>query len=238
MMLKHIPHNTLFKAEHGWLTSYFHFSFAEYHNRNNMRFGSLRVMNDDFIQAHSGFGTHPHRDMEIITYVLSGELTHADSMGNKESLGRGAIQYLSAGTGITHSEMNDGDETVHLIQTWILPYTKNLEPQYGSRTFKPEERKNKWLYLVGPKESDAPISIYQNASMYACELDDTKKIEFEVKDTKQIYIKLMEGSADINGILAGPGDAAEIIGENVNITGINDAHILLIELLKEDLSKS
>jgi len=231
-MLKHIPFNSLFKAEHGWLTSHFHFSFAEYHDRNNMRFGSLRVMNDDLIQPHSGFGTHPHRDMEIVTYVLTGELTHVDSMGNKESLGRGAIQYLSAGTGITHSEMNDGGKVVHLIQTWILPHAKNLEPQYGSKTFKAEERKNRWLHLVGPKESNAHIAIYQNASMYACELDDTQKKEFEVGDTKQVYLKLMEGSADINGILFGPGDAAEIIGENINITGIRDAHVLLVEVLK------
>jgi redox-sensitive bicupin YhaK (pirin superfamily) len=238
MMLKHIPFNTLYKADHGWLTSHFHFSFAEYHNRDNMRFGSLRVMNDDFIQPHSGFGTHPHRDMEIITYVLSGELTHADSMGNKESLGRGAIQYLSAGTGITHSEVNDGDEVVHLIQTWIIPHAKNLEPQYGSKTFELEERKNRWLHLVGPEGSDAPISIYQDASMYACELDDTHQIEFEVGDTRQVYLKLMEGSANINGISFAPGDAAEIMDEHIHITGKSNAHILLVELLKKNTDES
>ncbi len=232
-MLKHIPFNSLFTAEHGWLTSHFHFSFAEYHNTDNIRFGFLRVMNDDFVQPHTGFGTHPHRDMEIVTYVLSGELTHADSMGNKESLGRGTIQYLSAGTGITHSEMNDGDEVVHLIQTWIIPYANNLEPQYGSKSFTLEERKNKWLHLVGPKSSDAHIYIYQDASMYVCELDDTYKIEFEVGEIRQLYVKLMEGSADINGSLFSPGDAAEVIGENISITGIDRAHILLVEMLKE-----
>ena len=232
-MLKHIPFNSLYTAEHGWLTSHFHFSFAEYRNMDNLRFGSLRVMNDDFIQPHSGFGTHPHRDMEIITYVLSGELTHADSMGNKESLGRGAIQYLSAGTGITHSEMNDADAVVQLIQTWIIPEAKNLEPQYGSKSFTIEERKNRWLHLVGPKGSDAPISIYQDASMYACELDDAKKIDFELEPTRQLYVKMMEGSADINGTLFGPGDAAEVIDENLMITGIKKAHILLVEMVKE-----
>ncbi|MGB5505813.1 MAG: pirin family protein, partial [Sulfurovum sp.] len=182
---------------------------------------------------HKGFGTHPHRDMEIITYVLSGELTHVDSMGNKESLGRGAIQYLSAGTGITHSEMNDGDEVVHLIQTWIVPHAKNLEPQYGSKSFKVEERKNQWLYLVGPKGSDAHIYIYQDTSMYACELDDTQEIGFEVGSARQVYLKLMEGRANINGTLFQSGDAAEIIGENIIITGIHKAHILLVEMVKE-----
>ena len=232
-MLKHIPFNSLYTAEHGWLTSHFHFSFAEYRNMNNVRFGTLRVMNDDLIQPHAGFGTHPHRDMEIITYVLSGELTHTDSMGNKESLGRGAIQYLSAGTGITHSEMNDADAVVHLIQTWIIPEAKNLEPQYGSKSFTIEERKNRWLHLVGPKGSDAPIYIYQDASMYVCELDDTKKIDFEVEPTRQLYVKMMEGSADINGTLFGTGDAAEVLDENLMITGIKKAHILLVEMVKE-----
>ena len=232
-MLRHIPFKSLYKAEHGWLTSHFHFSFAEYRNINNVRFGSLRVMNDDFVQPHTGFATHPHKDMEIISYVLSGELTHTDSMGNKESLGRGAIQYLSAGTGITHSEMNDGDDVIHLIQTWIIPHAKNLEPRYGSKSFKDEERKNQWLYLVGPKGSDAHIHIYQDASMYVCELDNDQEIEFEVGSTRQLYVKLMEGSADINGTLFESGDAAEIIGENIIITGTNKAHILLVEMTKE-----
>lgn len=232
-MLKHIPFKSLYTAEHGWLTSHFHFSFAEYRNMDNVRFGSLRVMNDDLIQPHSGFGTHPHRDMEIVTYVLSGELTHMDSMGNKESLGRGAVQYLSAGTGITHSETNEADEVIHLIQTWIIPEAKNLEPQYGSRSFEVQERKNRWLHLVGPKGSDAPISIYQDASMYACELDDTKKIAFEVATARQVYLKMMEGSAEINGNVFGPGDAAEVIGEDIMITGISNTHILLVEMAKE-----
>ena len=231
--MKHIPFTSLYTADHGWLKSRFHFSFAEYHNTGNVHFGMLRVMNDDIIQPHKGFGEHPHRDMEIITYIVNGQLTHADSLGNKESLSRGAIQYLSAGTGITHSEMNDGDNEVHLIQTWIIPHDKDLTPQYGSKSFDVEERKNKWLHLVGPKGSDAHIYIYQDASMYACELDDTQEIGFEARSTRQLYVKLMEGSADINGTLFESGDAAEVIGENIIITGIHKAHILLVELAKE-----
>ena len=233
-MLRHIPFNSLYIAEHGWLTSRFHFSFAEYHNINNIHFGSLRVMNDDLVQPHKGFGTHPHRDMEIISYVVSGELTHADSMGNTESLSRGAIQYLSAGTGITHSEMNDGDEIAHFIQTWIVPHDKGLEPQYGSKSFEKKERHNQWLHLVGPKGSDAHINIYQDASMYACELDDAFILEFEVQSSRQLYIKLMEGSANINGTLFKSGDAAEVIGDNIIVRGLDKAHILLVEMAKEN----
>lgn len=232
-MLKHIPFSSLFTANHGWLKSHFHFSFAEYHNPDNIHFGTLRVMNDDIVQPHTGFGTHPHRDMEIVSYVISGKLTHADSMGNKESLERGDIQYLSAGTGITHSEMNDEDEEVHLIQTWILPTKNDLTPQYGSKSFDINQRKNKWLHLVGPKGSNSHINIYQDTSMYACELEDKQEIEFKLGANRQLYLKLMEGSADINGILFTSGDAAEVMDENIIIKGIDKAHILLVEMAKE-----
>lgn len=232
-MVKHIPYDSLYVANHGWLQSRFHFSFAEYRNADNINFGALRVMNDDLIQGKTGFGEHPHRDMEIISYILRGQLTHADSMGNKESLGRGAIQYMSAGTGILHSEMNDGDEEVHLIQTWIVPNEKSLKPQYGSQKFDFEDRHNKWLHLVGPLGSDATTVIYQDASMYATELDDNHEIVFEVGTKRQVYLKLMEGTAKINDLVLQSGDAVEVIEENITITGIDKAHILLVEMKKE-----
>jgi len=234
-MLNHIPFSSLYTADHGWLKSHFHFSFAEYRNSDNINFGKLRVMNDDIVQPHTGFGVHPHKDMEIITYVISGQLTHADSMGNKESLGRGAIQYLSAGTGITHSEMNDdGDDEVHFIQTWIIPHDNDLKPQYGSKSFDLQERKNRWLHLVGPKGSKASINIYQDASMYACELENDKELDFELGRTRQVYIKLMEGRAKINTRLFEAGDAAEVMDENITVTGIDKAHILIVEMQKEN----
>jgi len=232
-MLKHIPFESLYTASHGWLESHFHFSFAEYRNKNNINYGSLRVMNDDYIKAKSGFGTHPHRDMEIITYVISGELTHQDSMHNKETLGRGAIQYLSAGSGITHSEMNDSEDEVHLIQTWILPEKNALTPQYGSKMFSLEERKNRWLHLVGPKKSDSHINIYQDASMYVSEIDDKQKLVFDLQDNRQLYVKLLEGSANMNGILFEAGDAAEVSDEKLNIEAIENTHVLLVEMKKE-----
>ena len=182
-----------------------------------MHYGTLRVMNDDIIQAHTGFDTHPHQDMEIVTYIISGELTHQDSMGNKESLGRGAIQYLSAGTGITHSEKNEGDEEVHLIQTWILPQAKGLEPQYGAKVFDPETRHNKWLHLIAPEGTLDVINIYQDANMYVSELDKNKSLTFELGESRQLYVKVMEGEVNINDIIFKEGDAAEVSGEDLNV---------------------
>lgn len=127
--------------------------------------------------------------------------------------------------------MNDGDEEAHFIQTWIIPHDKGLTPQYGSKSFDVKERKNKWLHLVGPKGSDAHINIYQNASMYACELDDKEEIAFEVGRTRQLYVKLMEGTAKINGTLFEAGDAGEVVGENIMVTGLDKVHILLVEML-------
>jgi hypothetical protein len=195
-----------------------------------MHYGVLRVMNDDVIQPHTGFGTHPHEDMEIITYVIRGELTHQDSMGNKESLGRGSVQYLSAGTGITHSEKNEGDEEVHLIQTWILPHSKGLQPQYGSRVFEPEVRHNKWLHLIAPEGTPDIINIYQDANMYVSELDQHKTLTFEVGKNRQLYVKLMEGDANINGMEFKEGDAAEVLGEDLHVEALSNVHILVVEM--------
>jgi len=234
-MIKHIAFQSLYLANHGWLKSRFHFSFAEYRNIDNVQYGALRVMNDDLIEGNTGFGTHPHRDMEIVSYVLRGKLTHQDSMGHKESLGRGTIQYMSAGTGITHSELNEGDEEVHLIQTWILPQEKNLKPQYGSKVFKQEERKNKWLHLVGPKGSGASINIYQDASMYVSEIDAGESLKFELLEGRQVYLKVMEGKAKINGIDFLQGDAAEVESEILDIQAIENTHLLLVEMKKETI---
>ncbi len=198
-----------------------------------MRYGALRVMNDDIVQPHTGFDTHPHEDMEIITYVIRGELTHQDSMGNKESLGRGSIQYLSAGTGITHSEKNESDEEVHLIQTWILPEAKGLIPQYGSMIFDSETRLNKWLHIIAPQGTSNVINIYQDANMYVSELDKNKSLTFELGENRQLYVKVMEGEARINDMVLKEGDAAEVSDEDLSVEALNDVHLLLVEMKRE-----
>ncbi|MGB6018819.1 MAG: pirin family protein [Sulfurimonadaceae bacterium] len=231
-MIRQIPFSSLYLADHGWLKSRFHFSFAEYRNPDNIHYGPLRVMNDDIVAAHQGFATHPHENMEIISYVIRGELTHKDSMGNRESLGRGAVQYMSAGTGVAHSEMNDGEQEVRLIQTWILPKEKGLTPQYGSKEFAFSERHNRWLHLVGPEWSDASITIYQDANMFVSEIDAGVTLTFALQSDRQLYVKVMEGQGTINGALFAAGDAAEVEDESLNIEATSDLHILLVEMVK------
>ncbi|NOR56688.1 MAG: cupin domain-containing protein [Sulfurovum sp.] len=230
-MLTHIPFTQLFKADHGWLKkSSFHFSYAEYLDRNNTHYGALRVMNDDFIAPHTGFDTHPHKDMEIVTYILRGELTYQDSMRNNERLGRGSMQYLSAGTGIRHTEHNEGDEEVHLIQIWILPSATGLTPEYESKIFTLEERQNFWLHLIGPKGTKGVTHISQDTNMYVSEVEKGKVLDFDLQKGRQLYIKVMEGSAEINGVTFVQGDAGKLSGVTLNVKALSDVHILLVEM--------
>lgn len=229
-MLKHISYESLYLSSLGWLKSRFHFSFAEYHNPNNVHFGALRVMNDDVIAPHSGFDTHPHKDMEIFTYVLEGALTHEDSLGNKETLYRGDIQYLSAGSGIYHSEKNEGDVPAHIIQTWILPQAKGLIPQYGSYTMDNNSRHNRWEHLFGPEGSEAVIKFYQDANVYATLQSKGIVSHFPLEEGRQIYLKVMQGEIVLNGVSIYEGDGVEMRGEALVIEASSDTHLLLIEM--------
>ena len=174
-MLRKIDHRQMGKSNLGWLQSIFHFSFAEYYNPENINFGVLRVINDDQIAPGTGFGTHPHRDMEIISYVVDGSLTHADSMGNQRDVKRGHIQYMSAGTGVLHSEHNRSTDPLRMLQIWILPDKQGYAPNYGDYLFEWEERKNKWLHMVSDKEGSAPVKINQDVNFYSLNLKREKK---------------------------------------------------------------
>lgn len=229
-MTKRIPYEQLHVSEHSWLKSRFHFSFAEYHNPEKSRFGVLRVMNDDIIAPHSGFEMHPHHDMEIFTYVIEGELTHQDSLGNEEKLVAGDIQYLSAGSGISHSEKNESSSPVHLIQTWILPSQKGLKPQYGSYRFEPSKRHNVWQHLFGPQESSACMHFYQDANVYVSILDKGAKRCFELTEGRQAYVKVMRGEALLNENTLHQGDAAEVSEESLNFEAVDEVHLLVIEM--------
>lgn len=231
-MLKKISKNDLFFSDQGWLQSYFHFSFAEYHNPNNVNFGVLRVINDDTIHPSSGFGTHPHRDMEIISYIIDGNLTHKDSMGHEETLRRGEVQYLSAGSGIYHSEYNHNDtEFVRLLQIWILPPQKNLKQLYGSYHYKQEDRKNQLLNIVSSQSGTANIKIYQDIDIYVGELDEEKVIDYTIPKNKQIYFVQIEGKSKVNDILLEKSDAMEITCKDMlHIDALNTSHFLFIEM--------
>lgn len=230
-MTRKLPKENMGKSNLGWLESRFHFSFAEYRNPSNVHFGVLRVLNDDIIHANSGFETHPHENMEIISYIVDGEITHKDSMGNKESLKRGEVQYLSAGDGIYHSEKNESNKDLRILQMWVFPPQKGLPRLYGSHRYKEEERDNKLLNIVSSQDGNSAIKIYQDVNIYVSELD--KPIEFEIKENRQVYFVQIEGSSNVNGNILKDGDAIEIIDERkLSINPISKSHILFIEMKK------
>ncbi|SEV95769.1 pirin family protein [[Clostridium] fimetarium] len=233
-MIRKIEMQNMGKSNLGWLRSIFHFSFAGYYNPNNMNFGVLRVINDDLIDQEEGFDTHPHKDMEIISYVVDGELTHADSMGNKRSLKRGQVQYMSAGTGVYHSEHNYGNEILRILQIWILPDKNGYTPHYGDYMFDWNLRKDKWLKIVSGQTGDAPIKINQDVNIYVLELDNEKEIELAVKKNRQAYLVQIEGESDINGVQLSPKDALEITEENILVKSNGVSHYLVIEMKLQD----
>lgn len=232
-MLRKIDNKNMGRSDLGWLKSIFHFSFSNYYNPDNMNFGVLRVINDDLVKSDTGFELHPHRDMEIISYVVDGELAHGDSMGNKNTITRGHVQYMSAGTGISHTEHNFGDTRSRFLQIWIVPDEKDLTPNYGDHRFKWEDRKNKWLQIVSSREGDAPIKINQDANIHVLELDKDREIDFKVGNDRQAYLVQIEGSSEINDISLDDRDALEIVEENIRIKAKDKAHLLIIEMKKE-----
>ena len=230
-MTRHIPVSNMHKSRPAhWLDTIYHFSFADYWNPENVSFGPLRVLNDDLISGRSGFPTHPHNDMEIISYMVEGALTHRDSLGNEGTIRRGDVQYMSAGSGILHSEMNEGAETVRLLQIWILPDAENLAPGYGEKKLPWEARQNKLLHIVSGTGGNAPVKLNQDVNMYATELEPGGKLELPLGKGRQCYIVQIEGSARVNGILMSPRDAMEAAEENLEITAAEKSHMLFIEM--------
>lgn len=234
-MLKKLNKENMGTSNLGWLESRFHFSFAEYRNPKNINFGVLRVLNDDIVHAQSGFDTHPHANMEIISYIVDGEITHKDSMGNSESLKRGEVQYLSAGDGIYHSEHNIHEsKDLRLLQIWIIPPKNGLARLYGSEKYIKEQRENKLLNIVSSENGNAKVKIHQDVNFYVSELDKSKSLDFKIKKERQVYFVQIEGSSTINGIELNNGDAMEITKEeSLNIEAISDSHFLFIEMSEQ-----
>ena len=197
--------------DHGWLKTYHSFSFADYYDPRNLHWGALRVVNDDVVAPGQGFGAHPHRDMEIVTYVLRGELEHRDSMGNHGVVGRGEIQYLSAGTGIVHSEFNHSAEReVRLLQMWVLPRAKGLTPAYGQRAFTQEERTNRWLVVAGGEATvPAPVELRQDATLRVARLEGAS-VAHAFGPDRYGFLIVAEGDVVANGEPLGEGDAVRI----------------------------
>ena len=212
---------------HGWLDTYHHFSFASFFDPKKMGYGALRVLNDDYISGNTGFEMHPHKDMEIVTYVIDGTLTHKDSLSNERKVKRGQVQYMSAGDGIFHSEHNNENEMLRLIQMWVLPRTLGGTPKYGDYLFNEEERKDKWLHAVG---KGGYIGLNQDVNIYITETD--KPFNFDLDKGRKFYMVNLEGETVVNDISLAPGDA--LFGnEPIHLTPKGTSHVLLVELKGE-----
>lgn len=221
-------------ANHGWLDTYFSFSFANYNDPKHMGFRDLRVINEDWISANQGFGTHPHRDMEIITYIVEGELSHHDSTGHEATIKRDDVQRMSAGTGVAHSEYNDSDAPVHLLQIWILPEADGLKPSYEDRTFTREEKQDQLRLIASHEGRDASTRINQDASVYASLLTSGKSLELALAPGRHAWVQLVSGELDVNGTRLKKGDGAAISREEkltlASVSGNGEAEFLVFDL--------
>src|SRR5713226_9296781 len=197
----------------GWLDTRWHFSFDTYHDPANMNWGPLRVFNDDVIRPGKGFGMHPHRDMEIITYVLAGALEHRDNLGNRGAIHAGELQVMSAGTGIVHSEYNHARDAVHLYQFWILPRTKNLKPRWEQRRFDPAERAGKLVPVVSSGQASGTLAIDQDAVVYLSSLQTGQEVSHQSRPNRKGYLFVIAGTLDLNGTPLSSGDQARIDNE-------------------------
>jgi hypothetical protein len=219
-------------ADHGWLNSFHSFSFADYHDPAHMGFGALRVINEDRIQPGTGFGTHGHRDMEIISYVLEGALAHKDSMGTGSSIVPGDVQRMSAGKGVLHSEYNHAkDEVTHFLQIWIEPNVTGIAPSYEQKHFDAASKRGRLRLVASPDGRDGSVTIHQDASLYAALLDGDDAAEFTPRPGRRTYVHMARGSARVNGEALEAGDALKISGEQrVRIDGGRGAEVLLFDL--------
>jgi redox-sensitive bicupin YhaK (pirin superfamily) len=219
-------------ADHGWLNTRFTFSFADYFDPNHVQFRTLRVMNDDRVAGGGGFPTHPHKDMEIVTYVLEGALEHRDSMGNGSVIKAGDVQYMSAGTGVAHSEFNASEkEPVHLYQIWMFPDKKGYKPTYDQKHFSEDEKRGKLRLLVSPDGRDGSVKIRQDNELYATVLGANDAVQHPLKPERHAYVQVMRGSVTLNGTQLEAGDGAAISAEKkVELSGVKDAEVLLFDL--------
>ncbi len=216
--------------ENSWLNANHSFSFGEYYDPQNMGYSNLRVLNDDTIAPNGGFPTHPHDNMEIVTYVLSGALEHKDSMGNGSIIQPGDVQRMSAGTGIRHSEFNPStDEPVKLLQIWLRPNTLGVEPEYSQKHFPAEEKRGRLLLIVSPDGRDGSIATYQDSLVYASILKDGEEVSHDPEDDRQLYLHVATGSLVVNGEQLQRGDSIVTTGR-IEVTTDSEGEFLLFDM--------
>jgi len=219
-------------ADHGWLRSFHSFSFAGYYDPAHMGFGNLPVINEDRVAAGAGFGTHGHKDMEIISYVLSGELAHKDSMGNVKSIPPGDVQRMSAGRGVQHSEFNHKkDETTHFLQIWIEPNVRGITPDYEQKNFDVAEKRGKLRLVASPDGADGSVKVNADAKLFAGLIDGDEQATLALDPKRKNYVHLVRGELEVNGQKLGTGDAAMLEGEStLTLSGGKDAEVLVFDL--------
>ena len=219
-------------ADHGWLDSWHSFSFASYHDPRHMGFGALRVINEDRVAAGTGFGTHGHRDMEIISYVLDGALAHKDSLGNGSVIRPGDVQRMSAGTGVMHSDFNQRqDGPTHFLQIWIEPDRRGIAPGYEERRFEPADKRGRLRLIASPDGADGSVTIHQQARLYAALLDGDERALLSLEPGRRAYVHVARGSVSVNGTTLAAGDAAKLVGEAaVELERGADAEVLVFDL--------
>ncbi len=232
-MIELRPYRKLGGAQHGWLDTRHHFSFAEYYDPNRMHWGNLRVWNDDIIAPHSGFPRHPHRDMEIITYVRKGAITHEDSLGNRGRTEAGDVQVMSAGTGIAHSEMNEEDEATQIFQIWIMPNETGLPPAWGTKPFPKGGRIGSFVTLAsGIPGDDEALPIRTNARVVAATLNSGQSVEYHIATGRKVYLVPASGKVTINGVVAAAGDGVAISDERLlQVSAQEDSEIVLVDVV-------
>jgi quercetin 2,3-dioxygenase len=219
-------------ANHGWLDSYHSFSFADYFDSEHVEFGPLRVINEDRVAPGGGFGTHPHRDMEIISYVLSGELAHKDSLGNGSVIRPGDVQRMSAGSGVRHSEFNPSNTAgVHFLQIWIKPDAAGIQPSYEEKHFSDKEKQGRLRLIASPDGADGSVVIHQDARLYVGRFDGDERATFDVRPGRRAYVHVVRGQASVNGHELVGGDALKVVNTPaVSVEHGRGAEVLLFDL--------
>ena len=220
------------KANHGWLDTRHSFSFANYYDPNHVQFRGLRVINEDWVAGGKGFGMHPHRDMEILTWVRSGKLEHADTMGNRRTIEPGELQAMSAGSGLYHSEYNPSpDEPVHLFQIWIMPEKRGIQPGYDQKSFAAEGRLGKFQLVASKDGQEGSLQMNADARFLVADLGVGDQTKYQVEEGRGVYVQLAQGSVSLNGELMNAGDGAMVEDEaEITIQAGSDAHLLLFDL--------
>ena len=230
-MIQIIPAANRHFSDFGWLKTCWLFSFSNYYDPSNIQFGALRVFNDDVVESRTGFPTHPHEEMEIVTMVLSGEITHKDSMGNKNVIRAGDVQRMSAGTGLTHSEFNLAKGPIHFYQIWIYPDLAGLKPSYDQRSFSPDSWKNRLLPVASGQGLHGAVTFHTYATIYRCDLEAHKKIDQKVMESRRIFIYLTSGSLGVNDERLQANDQARIdLETDIELVAYGDCFFVLIDV--------